>query len=442
MRSIGLIVRKDLLVLRRSPVLLGTLVAYPLVIALLVGLVAGYANSKPRVALVDEAGLPHTIRLAGQTFNVDETIRRVSDNVKLVRLSREEAERELRNGEVVATLTIPPDFLSDLRGMLRRPKLQVQTSTGTLGSRVNQQIQALVYSLNRQLQQAFIRTNLGYVDALKHGATITFLGREIQILGLGQAARLLERLPPSDERDRVLDFVHDAHLALDETDAAMRATANPIELVQVPEHGRTWALSAQVQSYALAVTIAFLTLLLAASALAAERDENVIGRLARGLVGFGQLVWAKVALAATVALALGAGIALVFGIVIEAAGIEGGEPWERLPLLLVGVALAGASLGALGALIGGLAREARTASLVALLVVLPIVFVGLVPKEFVPAAAWISEAFPFTHAARFFSAALFDASPWVKVGREALWLIGLGAVYGLLARTAARRLLA
>src|SRR5262245_839562 len=442
MRPVGLVLRKDLLVLRRSPVLLGTLVAYPIVIALLVGLVAGYASSKPRVALVDEAGLPHTITLAGQTFDVDETIRQVSDNVKLVPLARDDAARELRNGEVVATITVPPDFLSDLRGMLRSPKLQVETTTGTLGSRVKQQIQALVYSLNRQLQRAFIRTNLGYVDALKHGATISFLGRDIQVLGLDRSAKLLDQLPPSAQRDRVLDFVHDARLALVQTDAAMRATANPIELVQVSDHGRTWALSAQVQSYALAVTIAFLALLLAASSLASERDENVIGRLARGLVGFGQLVWAKVALAATVSLALGAGIALVFGIVIQAAGVEGGEPWERLPLLLAGVLLAGGSLGALGALIGGLAREARTASLVALLLVLPIVFLGLVPKEVVPAAAWISEAFPFSHAAKFFSAALFDASPWSRVLREGLWLVGLGAVYGLFARLAARPLLA
>jgi ABC-type Na+ efflux pump permease subunit len=442
MKAVALIVRKDLLVLRRAPVLLGTLVAYPLVIALLVGLVAGYASSRPRVALVDEAGLPHTITLAGQSFDVDATIRRVSQNVKLVRLSRGEAARELRNGEVVATITVPSDFLSDLRGMLRSPKLLVQTSTGTIGSRVTQQIQALVYQLNRQLQQAFISTNLGYVDALKHGATITFLGRQIDVLGLDRAAQLLEKLPPGPERDRVLDFVHDAQLALAETDSAMRATANPIELQQVSAQGRTWALSAQVQAYALAVTIAFLALLLAASALASERDENVIGRLARGLVSFGQLVWAKVALAAVVALALGAAIALVFGIVIQAAGIEGGEPWERLPLLLVGVALAGASLGAFGALIGGLAREARTASLVALLVVLPIVFLGLVPKEVVPAAAWISEAFPFSHAAKLFQAALFDSDPWSTVGREAAWLVALGAGYGLLARAAARRLLA
>ena len=52
MRPAWLILRKDLLVLRRSPVLLGVLIAYPLVIALLIGLTAAYANAKPRVAFV------------------------------------------------------------------------------------------------------------------------------------------------------------------------------------------------------------------------------------------------------------------------------------------------------------------------------------------------------------------------------------------------------
>src|SRR5206468_2229536 len=81
------------------------------------------------------------------------------------------------------------------------------------------------------------------------------------------------------------DFVGDARLALAQTGNALHATANPIELVRAPDRGRTWALSAQVQAYALALTISFLTLVLAAGSLAAERDENVVGRLARGLVG-------------------------------------------------------------------------------------------------------------------------------------------------------------
>jgi ABC-2 type transport system permease protein len=199
-------------------------------------------------------------------------------------------------------------------------------------------------------------------------------------------------------------------------------------------------LSAQVQSYALALTISFLALLLAAAMLAAERDENTIGRLARGLVTRGQLVWAKVLLAAAVALALGLAIAVAFGVVVDIGGVVGGEPWDRLPLLAVALALAGGALGALGALLGSLTREARTASLVALLVVMPIVFLGLVPREVVPAAGWISDALPFAHAVRFFDAALYDANPWGPTVRESVWLLGLGGIFAALARIGTRRL--
>jgi ABC-type Na+ efflux pump permease subunit len=222
----------------------------------------------------------------------------------------------------------------------------------------------------------------------------------------------------------------------------LRATAHPIEIHRAKSRGRTWALSADVQAYALGLTISFLALVLAAGSLAAERDENVAGRLARGLVSLGELVWAKVLLAALVALALGLGVSLVFGAIIQIGNVTGGEPWGRVPLLALGLLLAGGALGAIGALLGALAREARTASLVALLVVLPVVFLGLVPQEVVPAAGWISDGLPFIHAVRFFSAALYDANPWGRLLREALWLGGLGALFGLLARIGTRRLLA
>jgi ABC-2 type transport system permease protein len=239
----------------------------------------------------------------------------------------------------------------------------------------------------------------------------------------------------------VLEFVRVARRALDQTGAALSATANPIRLERASEEGRTSVLSAQVQAYALALTITFLALTLAAAALAAERDENVIPRLTRGLVRLGELVGAKVALATLVAIGLGGAVALAFGVVVEVRGVEGGEPWQRLPLLLAGILIAGAAVGALGALIGGLARETRTASLVALLVVLPVVFLGLVPREVAPAAGWFSDALPFAHSVRLFGSALYDASPWAAVFREAAWLLGLGAVFAVLARVGARRLL-
>jgi ABC-2 type transport system permease protein len=437
----ALILAKDLRVLKRSPLLLGVLLAYPLVIALLVGLVAGYSNSKPRVALVDLDHLPPALVVGGQTFHVDATIDAVSRNVELVRLPQAEAERELRNGKVVAVLTVPHGFVSDLLGMVRSPTLRYEVAPGGLRPRLTQQVQALVYSLNRQLQRAYIAANIQYIHLLQHGGDGSFLGRRFHILGLEGAQRLLAELPRGRRLDAMRTFVHDARLALAQTDGALKATANPIGLTEVGNHGRTWLLGAQVQAYALALTLTFLALVLAAGALAAERDEQVLARLTRGLATLWQVVLAKAALALVVSVVLGIVLALAFGAIIEIGGVRGGEPWARLPLLAVGLALAGAALGALGALLGALARDGRTASLVAVLVVLPIVFVGLVPAQISRAAAWVSNAFPFVHAGRLFTAALFDASPWRRIAVEAAWLVGLGAAYAVLARLAARRLL-
>lgn len=442
MKRVALVLRKDLLVLRRSPLLLTILLAYPLAIAVLVGLVASYGSSKPRVALVDEDNLPATVVLGGHRFGVDSTIREASKNVKLVRLDADEADRQLRDGRVVAVVTVPPGFISTLRGMVQSPQLKLELSRGAISSRVEQQVQALVYSLNRQLQRAYIRSNLRYVSLILKGGDGSFIGQPITVLGIEKAQRLLAAEPQTPKTRELLDFLHDARLALANTDDALRSTAHPIELVQEPGRGRTWALSAEVEAYALGLTITFLALLLAAGSLAAERDENVVGRLSRGLLGLGQLVWSKVALAATVALALGLAIALAFGVIIEVGGVTGGEPWRRLPLLAVGFVLAGGTLGALGALLGALAKEARSASLVAVLVVMPIVFLGLIPEEVVPLAGWLSDLLPFTHAVRFFRSALYDLSPWAELARETVWLLVLGGLFGVLARLEARRLLA
>jgi ABC-2 type transport system permease protein len=437
-----LLLRKDLLVLRRSPFLLAVLVAYPLVIAALISVVATYVSGKARVALVDQDHLPKTIVIGAHRFHVDRTLNEVGHNVKLIRLSADEAARELRSGQIVASLTVPRGFVADLKTGVRSPTLLLETTVGGITPRVKQQVQALVYELNRRLQSAFIEQDLVYVDLLLHGGRGTVLGEKFHILGLDGTDRVLKGLPHGPRLDAIRDFVHDARLALALTGDAIKATAHPIDLEEAPAHGRTWALSAQVQAYALALTITFLGLLLAAGSLAAERDENVIGRLVRGLVSPGQLIGAKLLLSAIVAAALGLAVALAFGIIIEVGRVTGGEPWQRLPLLVLGLVLAGAALGGLGTLIGALAREARTASLVAILVVLPIVFLGLVPREIVPPAGWVSDAFPFAHGVRFFNAALYDARPWRSIWHESAWLLGIAAVTGAAARLGVRRLAA
>ncbi|HLM34627.1 MAG TPA: ABC transporter permease [Gaiellaceae bacterium] len=435
-----LLLRKDLRTLLRTPVLLAVLLAYPLVIATLVGLVAGYASSKPRVALVDRDDLPPQIVVGNRRFDVQRTIDEVGNNVTLVRgLDAEEAERELESGRLVAVITVPPGFVATLRQMVQSPTLELAITRGGTSSRVRQQVQALVYQLNRRLQRAYIDANIEYVRLLLHGGRGKFLGEDFNVLGLEETQRELDALPADERLDRIRQFVHDARLALAQTDDALRATAAPIELHELPRRGRSAALSAQVQGYALALTLTFLCLVLAAGALAAERDENVLPRLARGLVSPTRLVAAKVALAGVVALVVGLAVAVAFGIAIDVSDVRGGEPWLRLPLLAAGLVVAGASVGAAGTLLGGIARDARTASLVAVLVVLPLVFLGLIPREVFPAAAWASDALPFTHAYRLFDASLYDLSPWGPVAREAAWLAGLGLVFAVAARAAVAR---
>ena len=432
-------VQKDLRVLLRSPALLAALLAYPIVIALLVGLVAGYASAKPRVAFVDEDNLPPVVAVGGHRFHLQAVVDAVAKQVTLVRLSPQEAARELASGKVVATITVPPGFLGDLETTVRTPNLVLRTVSGGLAPRVTQQVQSLVYQLNQNLQAGYIEANLVFVRLLLHGGSGNFLGQHFDVLGLDRTQAELAKLPQSKRVAAIEHFVRVSRVGLAQTGAALRATANPIALVQAPSHGRTWVLSAQVQSYGIALTVTFLALLLAAGATAAEHDEGTIGRLRRGLVSLGKLVTAKVALAAIVGLALGAVIAVVFGIVIEAGGVKGGEPWARLPLLLVAVALAGAVTGAAGTLLGALAREARTASLLAVLVVLPVVFLGLVPRGAFAPAYWVSLFLPFAHAVRLFGAALYDTSPWRTVGVETAWLAGLGIVLAWLARRVAGR---
>jgi ABC-2 type transport system permease protein len=431
-----------LTVLRRSPLLLGALLAYPIVIALLVGLVAGYASSKPRVAFVDEDNLPPIVAVAGHRFHLQTVVDQVAKQVTLVRLSPEEAARQLASGKVVATITVPPGFLGDLLTTVKSPSLILRTGSGGLAPRVTQQVQSLVYQLNQKLQSGYIGANLEYVRLILHGGGGNFLGRRFELLGLDGTERELARLPQNKRIATIRHFVHIARLALAQTGEALQATANPIRLQQPREHGRTWVLSAQVQSYGIALTVTFLALLLAAGAAAAEKDEGTLGRLRRGLVSFSELVWAKVALAAVVGLALGGAIAIVFGVVVDVGGVTGGEPWARLPLLLVGVALAAAVVGAAGTLLGALAREARAASLLAVLVVLPVVFLGLVPRGALPFAWWVSDFLPFAHAVRWLGAALYDTSPWRRLGLETAWLLGIGAVLWGLARVAMKRLAA
>jgi ABC-type multidrug transport system permease subunit len=440
LRDAALLARKDLISLRRAPLVVILLACYPLLIAGLVGTVAGYANSRPRIAIVDLDHIPAKTKVAGHTYQIKNLIDEVAKNVRISWMTKPEAAQALRTGEAVGVITIPKGFIAQLKSVVSSPQVEFETSQGGISSRVIQQMQALIYNLNRKLQDAYVKDAIGYISVIRNGGKADFLGSNYKVLGIKKARALLAGEKNNPDAAKIVRFLDTAEGALRASEVSAKAVAQPIKLATETRNGRGWLLSAQMQAYALALTVSILALALGAAVTASERDENVACLLGRGLVSRLSLLAAKIALATIISLAVGSVILLAFGIIVDVGGIAGGQPWHRVPLVLVGVTLFGAALGAIGTLIGALAREGRSATLGALLVALPIVLLGLIPREVAPPAGYVSDIFPFSHGERFFSSALYDLHPWATIGPEALWLLGLLVVWGALARLAQPRL--
>ena len=86
--------RKDLLILSRSRLLVALLIIYPVVIALLIGFAISRTPAKPRVAIVDETPPGETIKVGGERVEVSQYAKQLFSQVTPVAVdSRAEAER-------------------------------------------------------------------------------------------------------------------------------------------------------------------------------------------------------------------------------------------------------------------------------------------------------------------------------------------------------------
>jgi ABC-type multidrug transport system permease subunit len=165
--------------------------------------------------------------------------------------------------------------------------------------------------------------------------------------------------------------------------------------------------------------------------MSAEREEGALVRLRRGLISAGELVGEKMAFTAGACLLIG--LALLGGVALFT-DLAVGRWGAWLGVLLV----AGLAFGAFGVLAGALARETRSALLIALMVALPLMALGLVPDAG-PAGA-IAEIVPFGPAFDAFQHLLVE--PSVDAG-QLLPTLGqlalIGAVLAALAAVAVRR---
>jgi ABC-type multidrug transport system permease subunit len=444
---------KDLQILRRSPMVTALLIAYPILIAVLIGFALSRDTSKPRVAFLNEIPAEEEFNLGGDDeLDKDEAKRRLCERVECIDVeSRDEARQMVEDGDALAGLILPPDLLDKLRSLTtlnpEQPTVDVLVNEDdpVKAQLVDDRIQALITEANLLVAQQVSDQAAIYLDTLVEGGTfeLPFLGETIQILGLDRAGKILEsisaELPKGSSAraglDGVIRFARLAEQNLDLALPLLGAVSQPIAVNQEEVSGESPALDSFAIAVAATVTLMFVTVLLVAGTLALEREENAFARLTRGLVSKESLLTEKVI--------LGVAVSLVVTLVMLA-GLElfVSLDWGRFALWIPAIVAGGAGFAAFGAAIGGAAREVRASSLLAFMVSLPVAFLSLVPTGTVSGTLYdaiqvVAAVFPFDAAQRAIEGALDAAGPniWLAV----LHLAILTVAYGVLARLALRR---
>jgi ABC-type multidrug transport system permease subunit len=437
---------KDLQILRRSPLLVALLVLYPVVVSLLIGFALSRGPDKPRVAFVNLVPPgQNTISLGGETVNASRYASELFTSIQPVRVhSREAAIRKVRSGEVLAALIIPPDITQKLSTGLQSAQVEVvyNNEDPVKGRYVEQIINSRLADANAALSDKFKDIAIQDIRLLLDGGDFELLGRTLHILGLRRTeailAATLKTLPPTARQRPPLVQVRDfAGLAVSNLNLAndvLATVAQPVQVKRVALRGATTPLSSFAVAVAVAVSLMFVTVLLASGMLALEREEGAFTRLVRGLVSHAGLLVEKIGLAAAcaflVALIMLCGIALLVGL-----------EWSRFLQWVVALAAGAVAFAALGVAIGGLAREVRAASLLAFLLSLPVAFLALVPSGAVSSGLYgvirvISALFPFKPALQALDGALNQAG---GLGLPVLHLLVLTVAFALIARLSLRR---
>ena len=437
---------KDLRILRRSPFLVALLIIYPALVALLIGLALSRGPDKPRVAFLNEVPEGQsTIDLGGKHVDLSRYSSQFFQAVDPVRVdTREQAVAKVRSGDALAALIIPADIVDKLASGIEQARVEVIYNGDALKqSFVQSTIDAKLAQANGALADRLRDVALQDVRLLIDGGHLSTPLGDFDLLGLTNTERVLNAAvatlpahsPQRAPLRRVAAFAKLAHDGLGFARSGLITVSRPVSVQRTVVDGRRTPLDTFAVAVAVTVSLMFVCVLLAAGMLALEREEQAFSRLVRGLVSRTALLGEKVGLAA----ACGAVVALVM---LCGIGAFVGLGWGRFGLWLAALAVAGVAFGALGVAVGAVAREVRAASLLAIMLTLPLAFLALVPSGAVAGGLYdvirvVSALFPFKPALQALDAAVNDAQP--ALPGPLVHLAILAAAFGALARLALRR---
>ena len=442
---------KDLQILRRSPLIVALLIAYPVALGVLIGFALSADNSKPRVAFLNEIPKAEPLQIGsggGGEIDPDQAKAELCSRVECVDVgSRAEAEQKVEDGDVIAALILPPDLLDKLRSLAslnpEQPRVEVLVNQDdpVKASLVDDRIQALITEANLILSQRISDQAANYLDLLIKGGNLSLpLIGDFDVLGLQRTAEILHAIgdrlsPDSPDRSAVARVTRFADLARQNLDVALPllgAVAEPITVDKQVVAGNTSELDTFAIAVAAAVTLMFVTVLLVAGSLALEREENAFTRITRGAIGATGLLTEKLVLGIMASLAV---TRLLLGALTPLVTIH----WDRAPLILLAIVVGGVAFAAFGAAIGALAKEVRASSLLAFMISLPVAFLSLVPSGTVSVGVYdairvLRALFPFDPALDALQGALDP-----DVLAALLHLLAIAIAYAAISRLALRR---
>ena len=442
---------KDLQILRRSPILVATLIVYPIAIALMIGFALSSPPGKPKVAYYSGVAPGQgRIHFGSQSIDVSNYAKELFQSIQPIQArSAAAAIADVRDGRALAALIVPGDIAEQIQSL-------VETGVGSPTVRLvlndrdpierqfaDQAIQTRLDQVEQVVARQVLRVAESDLQEVLNGGTINFLGQNFSLLGLRNSRTIVEgtlaSLPRgSDLIPALQQVVRFASLAIEGlafANPVLGSITTPLTVQQTELAGRATPTTTYAVAIAAVVSLMFVTLLLAAGLLALERSENAYQRLVRGLISPSSLLGEKIGLAAGCAalltLAMSAGVSLFVHL-----------DWGRFELWVLAVGAGGLAFGALGVALGALAREVSTASLLALLFSLPVAFLALVPANAVSGSVGsllntLSFLFPFRAALEALSNAFSGTAPGMAL--PLVHLVVLTLVLAALARLALRR---
>jgi ABC-2 type transport system permease protein len=183
---------KDLQILGRSPLLVGVLVVYPIVVALMIGFALSSPPGKPKVAVYNELSPGGgRISIGKQRINISNYAGQLYQSIQPIKVhSREEAIAKVQDGEALAALIVPSDIVSQIQSLVTTgvgsPTVElILNSKNPLDRQfVQQAISARLTQVEQAVSKQVLRIAITDLQQVLGGGTINLAGQNFQLLGL------------------------------------------------------------------------------------------------------------------------------------------------------------------------------------------------------------------------------------------------------------------